>query len=164
MKKIKLTQGKYSIVDNEDFDYVNQYKWHLSDSRGKLYARRGDKRKKYRSIHRLILNCPDDKEPDHINGDGLDNRKSNLRIADRFQNTQNALIRKDSVSGFKGVNFSKRSNKWRAYIQYKKKNSHIGFFETKEEAAYVYDQFAMQLHGEFAKLNVLPQEELLSRL
>jgi hypothetical protein len=131
---------------------------------GKFYAARGDYEKlgfkKYRtntvSMHRVIMNAPKDKEVDHINSDSLDNRRVNLRLTDRFGNNQNALLRRDSSSGYKGVSFYKAGNKWVAYIGGKgRKSQHIGYFPTIKEAAHAYNLKAKELFGEFAKENLL---------
>lgn len=158
MKKIILSRGMSAVVDENDFVELNKMKWYVLNSRGKFYAVR-TVGKGVMQMHRQILNAPTEKEVDHINGNGLDNRRSNLRLADRFQNNQNSSLRKDNSSGYKGVDFYKKLSKWRSYINCQKTNIHLGYFSTKEEAAFVYDQFAIQLFGDFAKLNILPGGE-----
>ena len=148
MKKIKLSRGKYTIVDDEDFEWLNRWKWSYN-SLG--YARMGQN---YKTIlmHRLIMNTPHGMETDHINGNGLDNRRSNLRICTRSQNKMNTCLSSKNTSGYKGVCWNKNSKKWRAEIEYKKSIC-LGYFDNKIDAAKAYNQKAKELFGEFAKLN-----------
>lgn len=163
MKTIKLTQQKETIVDDQDFDWLNQWRWIVHNRNGKLYAARGKYEKlgfkKYRthtiSMHRVIMNAIIGQEVDHINGESLDNRRVNLRLTDRYGNNQNARVRKDSLSGYKGVCFYKSTNKWRAYIGTGEKLKHIGYFNTPQEAALAYNQEAIKRFGEYAKINNL---------
>lgn len=96
---------------------------------------------------------------DHINGDGLDNRKQNLRICTKSENACNRGIDRDNTSGYKGVcyisNKTKRVKRWIAQIAINKKHICIGYFHTKEEAAIAYNEAATKYHGEFAKLNII---------
>ena len=163
MKKIQLTRGKSTLVDDSDFVWLNQWKWMAHNRNGKFYAARGGYEKlgfyKYRiytiSMHRIIMDAIKGQEVDHINGDSLDNRRINLRLANRFENNQNSSLRKDNTSGYKGVAFYKAGNKWIAYIGTGKKLRHIGYFTTAKEAARAYNQKAKELFGEFAKENLL---------
>ena len=148
-KSIPLTRGKFALVDDEDFDFINQFKWFAHESKGKSYAER-KLRNVHVKLHRVLLNAPPDKEVDHINGDGLDCRRENLRLCNHKQNTQNARLRKDNTSGYKGVS-STVEGRWRAHIRGNK--VFIGCFGTPEEAARAYDKKAIELFGEFAKLN-----------
>jgi hypothetical protein len=155
MKYIKLTQGKYAIVDDEDFECLNKRKWHY-DTR---YATRTQWNKETKKetkmyMHRLIL--PDVKEVDHINGNKLDNRKENLRSCTRKQNSMNTLIRKGNKhSKYKGVSFDKSRNKWVAYCIKDYKMLNLGRFKTENEAGLAYNTKAKELFGEFARLNVI---------
>jgi hypothetical protein len=136
MKYITLTQGHRAIVDNLDFEYINQFKWYYS----KGYAVRGIRRKTesggYRNImmHRLINKTPLGFETDHVNRDKLDNRRSNLRTASNSLNQFNAGIRKDNTSGFIGVSWYKTTGKWRAVISVKGKLTGLGYFNKIEDA------------------------------
>lgn len=163
MKYIKLTQGKKTIVDNEDFDYLNQWKWHFHNNG---YAVRtinsGGGRKLNKTtqlkMHRVIVNTPKDFMTDHINGNRLDNRKVNLRICTNLENSWNARSykrsRKDGkVSKYKGVYCE--AGKWRSKIQYKGKKIHIGMFKSEVEAALAYNSFAKKLFGEYSRLNFI---------
>jgi hypothetical protein len=103
----------------------------------------------------VILRVDDTIEIDHVNGDGLDNRRENLRVATHAQNASNRGVRVNNTSGFKGVhaNHSGRGKQWFAYITTNYKRQHLGMFGTAEEAARAYDAAAVRLHGEFARLN-----------
>jgi hypothetical protein len=148
---IDLTQGLKAIVDKEDFDKLNKYKWYACNSRGSFYATREANNKSIK-MHRLIVNALPGQIIDHINGNTLDNRKCNLRVVNFLQNASNCKKRKDGLtSKYKGVN--KRNGKYRAYIQFNKKNIHIGTFQTEEQAALEYNKKAIDLFGEYARLN-----------
>ncbi len=151
MKYIELTQGKRAIVDDEDFDYINQWKWCLS-TRG--YAERSFKlngKSRIIKMHRLIMNFP--KEIDHIDNNRLNNQKNNLRIVSRSQNRTNSGLRSDNVSGKKGVSLSKPSGKYVAQVQFNKGRAYLGSFENIHHAALAYDLWAKDIYGEFAKTN-----------
>lgn len=144
--EIKLGYGKVVVVDEEDYDLLSKFKWRLSN---KGYASATI------SMHRLLAEAPKGKDVDHVNGDGLDNRKENLRICSRAQNVANTKkpTRKGgSSSKFKGVSWDKRVKKWSARVQPNGK-SHRQYFDTEEEAARAYDEMAKEHFGEFARLN-----------
>lgn len=158
MKYINITQGYKVIVDDEDYEHLNQWHWQIA-KQGEYASRRFWNRetKTYKTItmHRYIMNIPKGKDVDHINGNGLDNRRSNLRLATRSENIRNSFKQSNNTSGFKGVTWHKHIKKWQAqgYINYKHK--FLGYFKTKEEAALAYNEFAKKCYGEFARLNVL---------
>ncbi len=145
-KVINLTQNQVTIVDDEDFQYFEQFKWHYTTYG---YA----KNNKLGLLHRIILDVNFNQDVDHKNGNKLDNRKCNLRICNKSQNGMNRNITKKSTSGYKGVYWKKDRNKWRAQIQVNKKSIFIGYFENKEDAAKAYNEAAVKYHKEFAKLN-----------
>ena len=138
MKKIKLTKGKYTIVDNEDFEYLNQWKWFFKDTGYAVrseYMKLGINRyKRWRVyMHRVINNTPDNLQTDHINHNGLDNRKTNLRTVTNQQNAFNAGLSSANTSGAKGVSWSKTRKKWCAYIHINSKAIPLGrFFNIKD--------------------------------
>jgi len=161
MKQIPLSQGKFAIVDDEDFEFISQWKWSLLRRGNLCHVRRIEYKKtgvprKYNTariyLHRAILGIEDKNIfVDHINGDGLDNRRENLRLCTKAQNGQNRGAAKNNKTGFKGV--SKSGAKWTAQIKSDKKHFRIGVFDTPELAAIAYDNAARRLHGEFAKTN-----------
>lgn len=145
MKKIKLTQGKYALVDDEDYEYLNQWKWYFHSTG---YAVRNCYKNGHRHIklHRFLLSAGK-KEIDHINGNRLDNRKKNLRRVFRKQNVWNSKKWKNKTSS-KGVDFTR--NKWRARIGKNWKSIHLGYFKTEKEARKAYIKAAKEFHGEYA--------------
>lgn len=157
MKTIKLTKNQFAIVDDEDYDRINKYKWQAVPNRDKWYAKRSFTVGKCKRIgvrlHRFILNAPPDKDVDHINGNTLDCRKSNLRICNESQNAQNRGKTKSNTSGFKGVSYKKKNHKWYSQIMFDKHNYHIGYFNNPVDAAIAYDKKAIEFFGEFANIN-----------
>ena len=155
MKEIKLTQGKVTIVDDEDYERLYKYKWHY-DTNG--YAARsyhiGNNKYRLWKIHWSITSKPENKmEVDHINGNRLDNRKCNLRIVTRQQNQMNKKKPKNNKSGHKGVHYDKSRGKWVTYISVNYKRVHLGRFYNKMDAVKAYNKAANKFHGEFARLN-----------
>jgi len=153
MKKIPLTQGKYAIVDDDMFDYLNQWKWHLS--RFGYAVRKPGPEQIY--MHRAILKSEKGTSTDHINHDKLDNRRENLRICTTSQNMRNRGKQANNTSGYKGVFWSIPAKKWRAQITVMKKSIHLGLFTTPKEAAKVYNKAAIKHFGEFARLNIVEE-------
>jgi len=156
-RRIPLTQGKYAIVDPEDFERLNKHKWFAVKSSNTFYAGRTIKAgKKFISVrmHREIIHPPGHLLVDHINHNGLDNRKANLRPATCAQNTYNRRqFRKDKTSKYTGVSWRKHKKKWVVIICYKRKNIIVGYFKDEKQAAKAYDKAAKKYHGEFASLN-----------
>lgn len=161
MKKIELSQGKCALVDDEDFEYLNQWKWHAHVGKNSSYARRnksiGHGKQTAIQMHRVIMNTPIGLDVDHINGDGLDNRQVNLRNVTRKQNTHNRnQPSKYRSSEFKGVSkhtMLHGSIRWRARICVDWKNVSLGVYDTKTEAAEAYNVAALKYYGEYARLN-----------
>jgi hypothetical protein len=156
-RRIPLTQGKYAIVDPEDFERLNKHKWYAVRDTRTFYAHRKKRvGKKYVSIgmHREILDPPGHLVVDHINHNGLDNRKANLRLATSAQNSYNRRqLRKNKSSKYIGVSWKERTKKWAAIICYKRENIIIGYFKDEIQAAKAYDKAAKKYHGQFASLN-----------
>ncbi len=151
-KLIPLTRGRFAIVDAEDYEWLNQYKWHVSKSGCSEYAVRCQGRK-HISMHRLLLNAPPGLLVDHRDCNGLNNRKANLRLCTHLENIRNQRPRKDGTSRFKGVSRRKTRKKYTATIHKDGKRYSLGYFRDEIEAAVVYDIKAMELFGEFAYLN-----------
>lgn len=156
MKKIKLTQNKYTLVDDEDFKKLNQFKWFArKDSKsGIFYVARNSKTIKGKRhmvhMHREIMNVLKNIDIDHKDGNGLNNQKNNLRLATRSQNNMNQKKRKDNISGFKGVSWRKDNKKWRTNISVEGKTITIGYFKTALEASKAYIKACIKYHGKFA--------------
>lgn len=156
MKRIPLTKGKHTIVDDSDYEYLNQWKWHTM----KGYAARrnyidGRDKSEYLYIHRILNDTPEGMITDHINGDKLDNRRSNLRSCTKSQNAMNTGVRRDNKSGYKGVhkNHPKVNSKpWKSEIRVGGKRIFLGYFNDPEEAAKVYREAQMKYHSNFARI------------
>ncbi len=148
MKKIQLTQNKYTIVDDEDYKYLNQFNWYAHNKSEYWTALRMYKRKLI-LMHRIIMNCPKNKIIDHINGNSLDNRKENLRICTQSQNISNSKLSKRNKSGFKGVYQTKNKKKWLSLISINSKTKNLGLFSNKLEAKDAYTKAAKEYFGEF---------------
>lgn len=156
MKQIPLTQGKVALVDDEDFEWLNQWKWCAIRGRKTWYAARGEMRNKkttYIRMHREILKTPKGMDTDHKDHNGLNNCRNNLRIATNSQNQHNQLLRGIGTSKYKGVSWDKGRKKWRAVIRVNKKTKSIGRFTTEVAAAKAYDCRAKKLYGEYACVN-----------
>lgn len=149
---ILLTQGKFAIVDAEDYKQLSRYKWQAERGQSTFYAKR---KSNYKSIkmHRAFLQPPEHLVCDHQNHNGLDNRRSNLRVCTQAQNQRNRRPRRDSTSKYKGVSWSIRARKWRAGIKANGHSTSLGSFDDEMEAALAYDRNAVELFGEFAYLN-----------
>jgi len=150
-KKITLTQGKFALVDDEDYEFINQFNWCFYQGRA-LRAEYSGRHSRI-LMHRLINKTPDGMLTDHINMDQLDNRKENLRDATKSQNMMNRNAQSNNKSGYKGVHWNKTNKNWNAQIALNGKSKHLGVFQNKEDAALAYDHAAMIHHGKFSKLN-----------
>jgi hypothetical protein len=141
------------LIDDEDYQIYQQYKWHLHKGINTFYLRGYVPLKRKEGLkyfHRLILNPTDKMEVDHINGNGLDNRRSNLRICTKSQNNANRKTVQSKTSGFKGVHFESCTQKWRAEIVCNNIRYRLGRFANKMEAVNAYKQKAVELFGEYA--------------
>lgn len=166
MKEIILTQGKKAIVDDEDFEFLNQYDWCVAMAREKrwgykavkgfTYSKNGKKQTQMIQMHRIImLSPPDIFDVDHIDGNSLNNQKSNLRICTHAENMMNIRRRVSSSSRFRGVTFNKQDKRWRARFFLGGKSLLDKKFNKEEEAALIYNEFCKKYHGEFARLNII---------
>jgi hypothetical protein len=156
-RKIPLTKGKYAIVDVDDYKHLSKYKWHVKEGKNTFYAVRHYYFKsvhKHVCMHREIIKAPDNLFVDHINLNGLDNRKANLRLATKTQNSQNVpKTRRKTSSKYKGVSYQTRDRVWRAKIKIKRRDKHLGSFKNEIDAAKAYDRAARKYFGEFARPN-----------
>ena len=149
--RIALSQGKFALVSPEDYARVTAFKWCLNRAHGKDYAKRGyyfAGKQSTIKMHRFIMDAPPNSEVDHINGDGLDNRRENLRVCDHKQNSANQRAAKSNKTGFKGV--FPVGNGWGAKIS----DDYLGIYDTAEDAAKAYDTKARTVFGEYAKCNL----------
>lgn len=147
----KHGQGKFAIVDAADYDELSKHSWSIQ-GKGYIGSSIG-------SLHRVIMKTPAGMDTDHINGNRLDNRRCNLRIATRSQNNANNHNQRTGTSSkYRGVCLDWRSGKWLAQITHEKRNIRIGIFDIEEDAARARDGAAIALHGEFASL-VVPHLE-----
>lgn len=152
MKLIPLSQNLFTQVNDDDYDYLNQWKWSASKGRSTYYAVRVEKGK-YVAMHRVLLSIIDPEIiGDHIDGNGLNNQRNNIRTCNHTQNKYNS-IKKKSGSIYKGVTWNKQHKKWRARITYDKKEIFIGHFSNEIQAAKAYDNEAKKYFGKFAYLN-----------
>jgi len=159
---VPLTKGRFAIIDGADAERVGAVSWCAigPNPQGKYYAGRNIGPRSSRSmlrLHRFLMEAGSYVDVDHINGDGLDCRRSNMRLATRAQNRANMGRTRLNTSGFKGVSFDKRSAKWVASIRSNGQYIHIGSFDLAEEAAHAYDVAARCHHKAFARLN-FPEE------
>jgi hypothetical protein len=148
-KKVPLGHGQFAIVDDEDYDKVVQYKWHIMANKAGSHMYAATKLR----MHRLVIDAPPGIMVDHINGDTLDNRKSNLRLCTNSQNQQNTPSRGGS-SRYKGVSLQKKSGKWIATFQYDGQRHYCGMWDSEEDAARAVDKKRGEVCGDFASKNL----------
>lgn len=155
MKKINLSKGQVALVDDGDYDDLNQFRWYAQYSKGidNYYAfrlvsfkKKGKLKNKIILMHRMIMDAPKRKVVDHINHNTLDNRKENLRIVSSRQNNQNKKVK--GTSKYPGVCWHKYNKKWRATIYVNGKNKDLGYFKEEREAAKAYERACRELIGE----------------
>lgn len=163
MKKIKLQSGKYTKVDDDNYEYLNQFKWRWRKLTNSLYVYRmyyiGNGKYKHESMHRIIMNAPKGMDVDHIDHNGLNNQKSNLRIVTRSQNMMNTKkIQKNKSSKYKGVVWFKPIKKWQVRIMINYKYISIGYFDSEDEAGLAYNKKAQELYGEYAYYNKIKKD------
>ncbi len=164
MKKIPLTQGKFAIVDDRDYIVLSKHKWYAQGrthyttyaARAIPHPEKGWGSQLVIYMHRVIMATPNGLQTDHINHNGLDNRRCNLRSCSVYENQYNQRPRGRGVSRYRGV--SRHSGKWYAQIRHARVRTYIGIFVEEVEAAKAYDAHAKVLHGKFACLN-FPESE-----
>jgi len=158
IRVITLSRFKFAIVDKDDFERLKPYRWFSLWNRCGYYAvrnvRRCERRRLQIMMHREIVGAPKGVLVDHINGNTLDNRKANLRLATASQNMYNTRRnKKGCASGFRGVSWHKHAKKWEARLASEGKRIYAGSYDSELEAAKAYDTAARKYHKEFARLN-----------
>jgi len=158
MKEIQLTQGKTAVIDDEDFQLISKWKWRVVKKKSDqtCYAMRRTKENGKHiavTMHRAIMNPPKGAPIDHIDGDGLNNRRSNLRVCTHAQNCWNRKHNSNAKNRFKGV--YKKGTRWESFITTNRQKVYLGSFETDLEAALAYNIAATKYFGDFAKLNIV---------
>jgi len=159
MKQIKLTQGKVALVDDEDFEWLNQWKWYAIRDNLTFYAVRKSpmvnrKTRQLIRMHRIILNSQDEEIVDHKDHNGLNNLRNNIRNCTQSQNQQNRIGR-FCTSRFKGVSWRKDRKRWLVTIVVQKRKMYIGMFKSELDAAEAYNMAAKKHFGNFAYLNFI---------
>lgn len=157
MREIILVNHGVTMVDDADYEMLSQWRWHQYTA-SKTYVCRSKSRKEPPGphtipMHRVIMNAPKGMDVDHIDGNGLNNQRANLRIATRGENLRNTRKRDNCTSQFKGVYWHARARKWLAQIKPPTGHVYLGLFVHEVEAAMAYDAKARELFGEFAKCN-----------
>ena len=159
MKQIPLSQGLFALVDDSDYEFLMQWKWTANKERKTFTAYRQSNQTKKRTfiyMHRLIMNMPEKGVfVDHIDGNGLNNQRCNLRLCTNAENLMNRGANKNNTSGYKGVTWHKKISKWQSQIMLNRKNIKLGYFSDKTDAARAYNEAAKKYFGEFAKINEL---------
>jgi hypothetical protein len=161
MKIISVTKGQHVVVDDADYEFLSQWKWAAAYSpytqtfyAMRTYMPKGRRGKKLSiRMHRQIVGCVKGMDVDHINGNTLDNRRGNLRICTRGENSRNQKTRSSNSSGYKGVSWDINREKWSARIMRDGKTVNIGRFTSLDQAALAYNDAALAYHGPYAKLN-----------
>ena len=152
---VPLTQGLEAIIDADAVHLVDKWNWFAWLCHGIMYAARGQSeggKRKQIPMHRVIAETPDGLDTDHKDGVGLNNRRSNLRVATRSQNMHNKRMQCNNTSGFKGVHWNKGRRLWQANIKANDQRTYLGSFQTAEEASEAYWKAAQEMHLDFARL------------
>ena len=160
VKEIPLTKGLVALIDDEDYERVNQYKWYACKNSNTYYVKHTINHHSKFLLHRFILGVKPNEQVDHINGNGLDNRICNLRITTQSQNLMNRKkFTRLCSSKYKGVCWCKQTHKWSAKIQVNGKRKHLGRFLNEDDAGKAYNEAAKKHYGEYARLNQIEVNE-----
>lgn len=152
----KHGEGKFAIVDDEDYEFLSQYKWFaFYPGRGNHVYARAIVNKKDFLMHKLLIKSPEGMVIDHIDGNSLNNQRKNLRVCSIADNVKNQKIRIDNKSGFKGVYWKKDKRKWEVTLQINGNKIFGGYYKNKIDAAKAYNFHALKYFGEFAKINII---------
>jgi hypothetical protein len=154
--KLSLPLNEYALIDDEDWETVKPYHWFICKDYKMFYVIAHTKNSKGKDttirLHRLIMDAKKGQIVDHINGEGRDNRRCNLRVCTHTQNLQNQHST-CGISKYKGVSWHKPISQWRAVLVFNKKGISLGYFKNEKDAAMAYDKKARECFGEFAHLN-----------
>ena len=151
---VPLTKGYEAVIDAADVPLVDGWNWTANVRSHTVYAQRKDRSgpmPRTVMLHRVIARTPEGLDTDHSDGDGLNNRRDNLRVATRSQNQHNQRVALRNTSGFKGVTWHKAKGKWNALIKLHGKRRNLGYFSLAEDAAAAYAKASEELHGEFGR-------------
>ncbi len=158
VKKIPLSgkrgEGKFALVDDEDFNSLVGFAWHYHNGYPCRVLPRNGEGSRHAPMHKLLMSAAPGEEVDHVDGNGLNNTRRNLRSASHRNNIRNAKKRSNTSSRFKGVSWDRSKRRWYAYINDGSKMKYLGRYRTEEAAAKVYDEAAVELFGEYARLNL----------
>jgi hypothetical protein len=153
MAEVKVGRSLFAYVDDADLALVSGHKWYPAKCKDTTYAmfRTADAGTVY--MHRMISGFPKGMDVDHRDGNGLDNRRSNLRVCTHAKNIANQKLSRANTSGYKGVSWDKKRGAWEAHIKYDQKKRFLGYFDDKADAARAYNAKAAEVFGEHARLN-----------
>lgn len=154
VKHIKHGEQMF-FIDGEDFNKIKNFKWHLNKRKYVLTSTYINRNRSCLFLHRLLTDCPAGMFVDHIDGNPLNNCKSNLRLCTHAENLRNQKNKDNFTSKYKGVCFSKRDKKWRASIMINYKHIHLGFHKNEIDAAKAYNKAALENFGKYARLNII---------
>lgn len=152
-KQIPLTQGKFALIDDADAERASQFKWYTQRNGDHYYAFTKPGGKPL-SLHRFLMSAKPGEWIDHINNNGLDCQRSNMRLCTHAQNMRNRKIHRTNRSGYKGVDW--HNSMWRAKLRVDNQNIELGYYRDVRDAARAYNRAALKYHAEFARLNDLP--------
>jgi AP2 domain len=158
-KKDDRLSNLFALVDDEDFEYLNKFYWRACKRPTTVHAVTNIEGKHIYMHNLILINNNPQLTPDHINNNGLDNQRENLRLATRTQQIANRRINRNNISRFKGISWDRKKNSWVARLMCKGVYKFLGYFNTKEEAAHAYNKAAFEAFGGFAKLNEFKEHE-----